>query len=88
MDMYLRDEALVFVSFNSNQQAYQAGKSTEMAFHQFILWVEKALDHQETALGVFLDKEGAFNNTCYDSICDALVRHCSEYTTVRLIRAL
>jgi len=49
--------------------------------------VEKALDLQETALGVFLDTEGAFNNTCYDTICDVLVRHGSEYTIVRWIRA-
>jgi len=38
-------------------------------------------------LGVFLDIEGAFNHTCYDTICDALVRHGSEYTIVRWIRA-
>ena len=41
----------------------------------------------KTALGVFLDIEGAFNNTCYDTICDALVKHGSEYTIVRRIRA-
>jgi len=33
----------------------------ETALHQLVVWGEKALDHQETALGVFLDKEGAFN---------------------------
>jgi hypothetical protein len=38
-------------------------------------------------LGVFLDIEGAFNNTCYDTMCDALVRHGSEYTIVQWIRA-
>ena len=47
------------------------------------------LDQQETALGVFLDIEWAFNNTRYDTMCDALVRHGSEYkyTIVRWIRA-
>ena len=38
-------------------------------------------------MGDFLYIEGAFNNTCYDAMCDALVRHGSEYTIVRWIRA-
>jgi hypothetical protein len=50
-----------------NQLAYQSRKSVEMALHQPEVWVEKALDQQETALGVFLDIEKAFNNTSYDS---------------------
>jgi hypothetical protein len=45
------------------------------------------LDQQEIALGVFLDIEGAFNNNCYDTMCDILVRNCSKYTIVRWIRA-
>ena len=53
-----------------------------------MVWVEKALDQQERALGVFLDIEGAFSNICYDAMCDALVRHGSEYTILRWIRAI
>jgi hypothetical protein len=30
--------------------------------------------------------EGAFNNTSYDAMCDALVRHGSEYIIVRWIK--
>ena len=41
----------------------------ETAFHQLVVRFQKATDQQETALGVFLDKEGAFNNTSYDSMC-------------------
>jgi hypothetical protein len=55
----------------------------ETALYQLIVRVEKALDQQETALGVFLDIDGASNNTCYDTMCDALVKHGSEYTIVR-----
>jgi len=58
VDRYLRDEALALVPLHSNQRAYQAGKSVEMALHQLVVQVEKALDWQETALGVFLDIEG------------------------------
>jgi len=82
-----RDEPLALVPLHPNQHAYQAGKSVETVLHQLVVWVEKALDQQETALGVFLDTEGAFNNTCYDTMCDALIRHGSNYTIVRWIRA-
>jgi len=86
VDRYLRDEALALMPLHPNQHAYQAGKLVETAFHQLVVWVEKASDQQETALGVFLDTEGAFNNTCYDTMCDALVRHGSDYTIVWWIR--
>jgi hypothetical protein len=59
----------------------------DTALHQLIVWVEKALNQQETALGVFLDIEGAFNNTSYDSMCAALTRHGVVCTIVRWIRA-
>jgi hypothetical protein len=74
VDRYLRDETLVSSPLHPNQHAYQAGKSTETALHQLLVRIE-VLDQRETALEVFLDIEGAFNNTSYDSICAALVRH-------------
>jgi hypothetical protein len=55
--------------------------------HQLVVRVEKALNQQEIALSAFFDIEGAFNNTCYDTMCDVLVTHVSEYTIVRWIRA-
>jgi hypothetical protein len=45
------------------------------------------LDQQERTLGIFLGIDGAFNNTCYESTCDALVKHGCDNTTVRWIRA-
>jgi hypothetical protein len=83
VDRYLRDETLDIVPLHPNQYAYQTGKSVETALHRFVVRVEKALDQREIALGAFLDIEGTFNNTCYDTMCDALVRHGSEYTIVR-----
>jgi hypothetical protein len=59
----------------------------EKALHQQMVWVEKALDQQETALSVFLDTEGAFNNTSYDSMCVALAKHGVDHTNIRWIRA-
>ena len=51
------------------------------ALHQLVVQGEKVLDQQEITLGVFLDIEGAFHNTCYDTICDALVRNGGEDIT-------
>jgi hypothetical protein len=86
VDRYLRDEMLALVHLNSNQHAYQAGKSVEKALHQLAVRVEQAHGQHEIVPGPFLEIEGAFNNTCYDTMCDALVRHGSEYTIVRWIR--
>jgi len=72
---------------HSNHLAYQAAKSVERALHQLFTRDEMALDQQETASGVFLDTEGAFSNTCYGTIRDVLVRHDSDHTIVRWIRA-
>jgi hypothetical protein len=59
----------------------------ETALHQLEVRVKKALDQQEMALGVFLDIEGAFNNTSYDSMCGALARHGVDHTNVRWVKA-
>jgi hypothetical protein len=53
----------------------------ETALHQLNVQVKKVLDQQETALGAFLDIEGAFNNTCFNTMCDVLsgmgLHHCT-----------
>jgi hypothetical protein len=84
---FLRDEILATQPLHPNQYAYQAGKSVETALHQLMVRLEKTLDQQEMALGVFLDIEGAFNNTSYDTMCAALAKHSVGYTIVRWIRA-
>jgi hypothetical protein len=45
------------------------------------------LDQKATALGVFLDIEGAFNNTSYDSISAGLDMHGVSHTIIRWVRA-
>jgi len=86
VDRYLRDEALALVPLPPIHHVYQAGKSVETALHQLIVRVEKALDQQETALGVFLAIKGAFYSTCCDTVCNALAGHGSDHTIVRWIR--
>jgi len=80
VDRFLRDEILALMPLHPNQHAYQAGKPVETALHQLVVWVEKAHDQQEPALGVFLDIEGAFNNTSYDSMCVVLTTHGVDHT--------
>jgi len=87
VDRFLRDEILASMPLHPNQHAYQAGESVETALHQLVAWVEKALDQQETALGVYLDKEEVFNNTSYDSMCGVLIKHGVDYTIVQWITA-
>jgi hypothetical protein len=58
VDRFLMDETLALKPLHPNQHAYQAGKSAEMALQQLMVWVEKALDQRETALGAFLDRRG------------------------------
>jgi len=87
VDRFLRDEILVLQPLHPIQHAYQAGKSVETALHQLAVQAEKALDQQEIALCAFLDIEGAFDNTSYDSMCSALTRHGVDQTNIRWIRA-
>ena len=54
----------------------------ETAHHQLMVRVEKLLDQQEMAVGVFLDIEETFNNTSYDSMCAALFKYGVDYTIV------
>jgi hypothetical protein len=75
VDRFLSDEILASMPLHPNKHVHQAGKSVETALHHLVVQVEKVLDQQETALGVFLDVEGVFNNTSYDSICAALAKH-------------
>jgi len=48
---------------------------------------EKALNRQPIAFRIFLDMREAFHNTCFDTMCDALVRHRNDYTILRWIKA-
>jgi hypothetical protein len=86
VDRFLRDEVLALQPLHPNQHVYQTGKSVEMALHQIVVRVEKALDQQEIVLDVFLDIEETFDNT-YDTICSALTRHGVDQTIIRGIKA-
>jgi hypothetical protein len=87
VDRFLKDEILATKPLHPSQRAYQAGKSAEAALHQLVVRVERALDQQEIVLGVFLNIEGAFNNTSYDSMHAKLAKRGVDYTIIRWSRA-
>jgi hypothetical protein len=87
LDRLLRDDILALMPLHPNQHAYQAGNSVETAIRQLVVQGEKAFDQQETTVGVFLDTEGTFNNTSYDSMCAARAKHGVDCTIIRRIRA-
>lgn len=87
VDRFLRDEALALVPLHPYQHAYQAGKSVETALRHHVFQVEKVLDQQETALGVYLYIEMAFN-VSYEPMCGGLVKHGVDHTIVQWIRAM
>jgi hypothetical protein len=58
-----------------------------MILYQLMVGVQKEHDQQQTALGVFLYTEGAFNNISCDSKCAALFKHGLDYSIIRWIRA-
>jgi len=87
VDRFLRDEILTLKPLHPNQHAYQTGKSVETALHQLVVQTEKAPDQRVIALCIFLDIEGAFNNTSYDFMCAALAEHGVQHTIVCWITA-
>jgi hypothetical protein len=50
--------------------------------------IENAIEHKDLALGAFLDIEGAFNRTSYDTIKQAAERHGIEPAICRWICAM
>jgi hypothetical protein len=55
-------------SLHSKQFTYQAGKSTVSALHHIVGKIENAIKYKEVALAAFIDVEGVFDNTGFDSI--------------------
>ena len=88
VDRYLRDGPLLDLPIHPRQHAFQAGKSTESALHQLVNRIEKALDAEQYALGVFFDIQGAFDNTPLVSVRQALRDRRVSFAVQQWIAAL
>jgi hypothetical protein len=87
-DLHIRTTTLVRNPLHKHQFAFQAGKSTVTALHNLVYKIEKSINSKEIALGVFLDIEGAFDNTSYDSIERSATRKGVEASIIGWIRAM
>jgi hypothetical protein len=68
VDRYIRDCELRIHPLHRNQHAYQVGKSTETALHNVVTLIENAIQYKDFVLGGFLDIEGAFDRTSFETI--------------------
>ncbi|XP_048507937.1 uncharacterized protein LOC125500199 [Athalia rosae] len=87
VDRYIRDGALVERPIAHTQHAYQPGKSTKTALYSLIRELEGPLSRKgAAALCVFMDVEGAFDNTSSNAICEAASRFRINSMVVEWIR--
>lgn len=74
IDRHIREDVLENNPLHPNQYAYQTGKSCEEAIHELTSRAEAALENKEIMLATFVDTEGAYDNTSFVSIVQAMER--------------
>jgi hypothetical protein len=88
VERHIRGGSLREYPLHRNRHAYQIGKSTETALHNVVTCIENAIKHRDIAFGAFLDIEGAFDITSFDTIKQAAVRHSIDPTICRWVSAM
>jgi hypothetical protein len=88
LDRHIRDVVLVEKPLHQNQYVYRAGMSTETALFQVVRRLEKFFSQKQISVGIFLDIEGAFDNTSFNTITTAAREHRLEETCCRWIRSM
>jgi hypothetical protein len=68
VDLHIKEGLLKDYPLNPIQHAYLKGKSTETALHDLVYKIDRSLAQKEFVLGVFLNVEGAFHNTSFESM--------------------
>ena len=69
---HFNDDFNLRAKFSEFQYGFRAGVSTETALHEFVRRIELSLAKKQTALGIFLNIVGAFDNITHRGIADAL----------------
>ena len=69
---HLEDTVLKTTPMHKNQHAFRKGRSTESALSDLVDHLESAALNGGTAIGVFLDIEGAFDNLLPVGVIDSL----------------
>ncbi|CAG9829773.1 unnamed protein product [Diabrotica balteata] len=71
-ERYIRMKVMVHNPLHPNQHAYTSGRSTDSALHHVVGKNERSLDNKESTLGLFIDIEGAFDETTFPTITQQL----------------
>jgi hypothetical protein len=74
-DLHIKEGSLRDYPLNPMQHAYLPCKSTGTELHDLVYKIDGSLAQKEFAFGVFLDVEGAFDNTSFESMDDAASDH-------------
>lgn len=74
VDLHIRSTALIRNPISPHQYAYSKGKSTDAAVHCVVNAIERAFQCDDLILGVTIDIVGAFDNTSYTVIREALTQ--------------
>lgn len=89
IDRHVKDHLTANCPLNTNQYAFQAGKSTESALHVLTSKLEHSLAQKEYAVCTFLDIEGAFDSVSFYAVENALAtRHVNRTVSRWIIRLL
>jgi ribonuclease HI len=72
LDFHLRKTCKVGAIMHFDQHAYLSGRSTVTALHSLSTFVDKTMNFSEFAAAAFIDVEGAFDNTSFDTIARAM----------------
>lgn len=68
VDNHIRTTTLKVNPLHYSQHAYLEGRSTETALYKFVSEIHDTLENKEVCITLFLDMEGAFDNTSHQAI--------------------
>jgi hypothetical protein len=68
IDKHIRDGVMAEKPIHQNQYACRANMSTEIALFKVVQRLQKSLSYKENTLRVFLDTEGATDNTSFNAV--------------------
>lgn len=88
VDREIKENNLTINPLDKAQHAYQKGKSTESALHSFVTEIEKMFHHKKLGVGLFIDIEGAFDNTSFEVIMRAARRFGISEALITWIKAM
>ena len=72
---HVEESALKHFPLHRNQHAFRRGHSTEAALSKMVSFIEETYAKKEIAVVVFLDIEGAYDNTSTRAVVAGMVKH-------------